>query len=91
MIQQPSSEQQILVDEPQEVSCASMLAVKIREALLQPGNLHIDLQGATRIHTAVLQVLIAAHRSCNQSERSVAISGAAPEMHQLLHIAGLSV
>ena len=91
VIQQQSSEQRIPVDEPQEVACASTLAGKIREALLQPGNLRIDLQGAGRIHTAVLQVLIAAQRSCTLSERSLAISGAAPEMHQLLQMAGLSV
>ena len=91
MIQQQSFEQLIPVDEPQEVDSASTLAGKLREALLQPGNLRVDLQGAGRIHTAVLQILIAAQRSCASSERSLTISGAAPEMHYLLQMAGLSV
>jgi ABC-type transporter Mla MlaB component len=90
VIRQEPSEQLISVDEPQEVSSASTLAGKIREALLQPGNLCIDFQGAGRIHTAVLQVLVAAQRACSASERSLAISGAAPELQPLLQIAGLS-
>jgi ABC-type transporter Mla MlaB component len=91
-VNQPQSfEQLIPVDEPQEVSSASDLAGSIRQALLQPGNLRVDLQGARRIHTAVLQVLVAAQRACSASERTFAISGAAPEMHQLLQMAGLSL
>lgn len=91
MKQQHPSEQLIPVDEPQEVYSASALAGQIREALLKPGNLRIDLLGAGRIHAAVLQVLVATQRSCSASKRSLAISNAAPEMQTLLQIAGLNM
>ena len=91
MTQQQPSEQLIAVDEPQEVYSAVTLAGSIRAALLQPGNLGIDLQGARRVHAAVLQVLIAAQRACNASNRSLVISNASLELQPLLLIVGLSV
>ena len=88
---EPSSEQQLTVDEPQEVYSAATLAGLIREALLQSGNLRVDLQGAERMHTAVLQVLIAAQRTCKASDRTLVISSIALELQPLLQIAGLTV
>ena len=89
--QNQPSEQQITVDEPQEVYSASTLAVKIREALLGQGEIRIDLQGAGRIHSAVLQVLIAAQKSCSAAGRSLVLCEAAPELQRLLQMADLLV
>jgi anti-anti-sigma regulatory factor len=91
VIQQQSLEQLIPLAETQEVDTAAQLAGMVREALLKPGNLRVDLQGAGRIHTAVLQILIAAQRSCFSSDRTFVISGAAPEMKLLLQMAGLNM
>ena len=77
------------MDEPLEVLSASNLAVDIKKALLHPGNLCVDLQEASRIHTAVLQVLVATQRSCRESKRFLAISGGTQELQVLLQLAGL--
>ncbi len=81
----------IQVEEPQEVSSAFSLQARLRDALLQPGDLNIHILGTGRIHTAVLQVLIAAQRSCNTAERSLTISGIVPDMVTLLQMAGLNI
>jgi anti-anti-sigma regulatory factor len=91
VIQQQPSEQLIRIDEPQDVYSATTLIANIREALLKTGNLRVDLQRARHIHAAVLQVLIAAQRSCTTSERSLAICGAAPEIETLLMMACLNI
>jgi anti-anti-sigma regulatory factor len=89
MTQQHPSEQLITVDEPLEVYSAATLASKLQAALRQPGHLRVDLHGAERLHTAVLQVLVAAQRSCAASQATLAVSGAAPELQALLELAGL--
>jgi ABC-type transporter Mla MlaB component len=85
------SEQLIIVDEPQEVYSASSLVTEIREALLEQGDIRIDLKGAVRIHSAVLQVLIASQKSCRGARRSFLLSGISAELQPLLQMANLPV
>ena len=84
-------EQRISVAEPHEVYSAVKLASEIREAVAKPGNLCIDLHGAERIHTAVLQVLVAAHRSDPAFRRSLTVCGAAPGVQTVLQMAELPI
>lgn len=88
-MQEEPTQQQIVVTDPQEVYSAAKLTDEIRQALLQPGGIQVDLQGAERIHTAIIQVLVAGKGACAANNRAFSICGVAPGVISLLELVDL--
>jgi len=70
---------------------APSLLAAIRSALNDDVDLQIDLGGVSRIHTAALQVLIAAVRSAHALGRSVSFEGISVEVAAMCRQSGLDV
>jgi anti-anti-sigma regulatory factor len=72
------------------IHAAPELLNQLCQALRQPGSIQVDLQGARRVHTAVLQVLVAAAIACSECSRAFAVCGLSPQLSSFLDVAGLS-
>lgn len=54
------------------------------------GDVHIDMAGVGFMDSSGLRVLIAAHQSGQQAERSVKIVNPSPAVHRVIEISGLT-
>jgi len=80
----------VTLGESLDVFAAGHLAAALKLALREPGGLRVDLNGNTRTHAAVVQVLVAAARACATTGRSFALGGLSLELISTLELAGLT-
>jgi len=72
-----------------DIYAAPTLLAAVRSAMNDPGDLAIDLGNAPWMHSAAVQVLLAAVRAAHAGARSVRLTGISPDMATMWHSAGL--
>jgi anti-anti-sigma factor len=78
----------LAVAEMLDIYAAPDLLAAMRSALNDSGDLVIDLGGALRMHSAALQVLVAAVHAAQAGGRSVRFEGVSAEMAAMWGLAG---
>jgi len=72
-----------------DIYSAGSLAELLRQVLRAPGGLVADLGESEYLHTAALQVLLAARRQCEAEGREFGLIGVSPSVRRHLELAGL--
>ena len=73
-----------------DIYTAPDLLAAVRSAMDDPGDLVIDLGNAAWMHSAAVQVLVAAVRAAHAGGRPLRLTGISPDMATMWHSAGLN-